>query len=220
MATHCLYPSFESVYAYVVKDGDDFIVHDGRGAFHAAWEHARDEKMIAAAMEKEALHYHLRVDKNRLVASGVPLDWLRSAVLAVANASSAAATAAVGRVLAAADEALVSKIDRALTRKIAPNRIARGYKMRGASGGNRTFDFAIRGKEGYDLFLNGVTSHHASYFAKYVAFSDVDVDRSNKIAIRDEALKTDVEALMLKVATIVPLASIDASKVGAYEYSP
>jgi len=92
--------------------------------------------------------------------------------------------------------------------------------MRGASGGNRTFDFAIRGKEGYDLFLNGVTSHHASYFAKYVAFSDVDVDRSNKIAIRDEALKTDVEALMLKVATIVPLASIDASKVGAYEYSP
>lgn len=218
IATHCLYPSFESVFAYVVKSGDAYIVHDGRGAFHAAWEHARDEKMIAAALDKEADHYHLRVENNRLVASDIPLDWLRPAILAVANASASAATTVVARVVAAADEALVSKIEKALAKKIAPSRIARGFKVRGASGGSRTFDFAIRGVDGYDLFLNGVTSHHASYFAKYVAFSDVEVDRSNKIAIREASLKTDVEALMQKVATVVPLASIDASKVGAYEH--
>lgn len=217
IATHCLYPSFESVFVYVVKTGDTYVVHDGKGALRAAWEYAKDDKVIAAAIEKEAHRYHLRVDVNRLTATEVPLDWLRPAILAVANASSAAASAVVGRVLAAADEALVAKIDKALTMKIAANRIARGFKVRGASGGSRTFDFAIRGEDGYDLLLNGVTSHHASYSTKYVAFSDIEGDRSNKIAVRDAPLKTDVEALMVKVATIVPLASIDASKVGAYE---
>lgn len=217
IATHCLYPSFETVFVYVVKAGDTYIVHDGKGAARAAWEHTSDDRVIAAAIEKEALRYHLRVDSNRLAATEVVLDWLRPAILAVANASAAAANAVVGRILAANDEALVAKIDKALTAKIAPNRIARGFKVRGTSGGNRTFDFAIRGDDGFDLFLNGISSHHASYSLKYVAFSDIEADRSNKIAIREAPLKTDVEALMAQVATIVPLASIDASKVGAYE---
>lgn len=30
IATHCLYPSFESVHVYVVKEGDAFTVHDGK----------------------------------------------------------------------------------------------------------------------------------------------------------------------------------------------
>lgn len=218
IATHCLYPSFESVSVYVVKSGDSYIVHDGKGAFRVAWEHATDDKVIASAIEKEAHHYHLRIDGHKLVAADVPLDWLRPAILAVANASAAAATAVVTRALTAADEALVAKIDEALSIKIAPSRIARGFKVRGASGGKRRFDFAIRGEDGYDLFLNGVTSHHASYSAKYVAFDDVEADRSNKIAIRDAPLKPDVEVLMSRVATIVPLNSIDASKVGAYEH--
>ena len=216
IATHCLYPSFESVHVYVVKEGETFVVHDGKGAFNSAWGHARDDKLITAAVDKEAHRFHLRNDNNRLVVSDVPGDWLRSAILAVANASAAAATSAVARVIAVADEALVAKIDKTLTATIAPSRIARNFAVRGASGGNRKFDFAIRGADGYDLFVNGVTSHHSSYFAKYVAFSDVEVDRSNKIAIRDEELKTDVESLMLKVATIVPLVSIGHSKVGAY----
>lgn len=216
IATHCLYPSFESVHVYVVKEGDAFIVHDGKGAFHASWEHGRDEKSISRAINAEASRFHLLVEGNRLVVDNVPLEWLRPAILAVANASAAAATAVVSRAVAAADEALVSKIDRALTGRIASSRIARDYTVKGASGGERHFDFAIRGAEGYDLLLNGVTSHHSSYFAKYVAFSDIEVERSNKIAIRDEALKTDVESLMQRVAVIVPLASLDASRVGAY----
>lgn len=216
IATHCLYPSFEAVHVYVVKDGDNFIVHDGKGAFHAAWEHGRDERAIARAIDAEATRYQLSVDNHRLVASNVPLEWLRSAILAVANASSVAANVVVAKVVAAADEELVSKIDRVLSTRIAHSRIARNYKLRGASGGDRHFDFAIRGSEGYELFLNGVTSHHSSYSAKYVAFSDLEADRSSKIAVRDAPLKTDVEALLLKVATIVPLASLETSKVGAY----
>jgi len=112
IATHCLYPSFESVHVYVVKEGGTFVVHDAKGAFNSAWGHARDEKIITAALDKEALRYHLRNDGNRLVTSDVPGDWLRPAILAVANASAAAATNAVARVVAVADEALVAKIDK------------------------------------------------------------------------------------------------------------
>lgn len=216
IATHCLYPSFEAVHVYIVKDGETFIVHDGKGAFHASWEHGRDERAISRAINHEAARYQLAVEDHKLVANNVPMDWLKSAILAVANASAAAANSIVAKAIAAADEELVTKIDRVLTRRIAPKRIARNFRLKGSSGGDRHFDFAIRGPEGYELFLNGVTSHHASYSAKYVAFSDLETDLSNKISIRDKPLKTDVESLMLKVSTVVPLTAIDDSKIREY----
>ena len=110
----------------------------------------------------------------------------------------------------------MAKIGDILSRSIAPSRIAKDFAVRGASGGERHFDFAIRGKDGDDLLVNGITSHHASYAAKYVSFSDVELDVSNKFAVRDAPLKTDVESLMLQVATIVPLTALAGSKVRAY----
>ncbi|MBY5591324.1 hypothetical protein HFO49_28295 [Rhizobium leguminosarum] len=216
IATHCLYPSFESVHVYVVKDGDAFIVHDGKGAYHAAWAHGRDERAIAKALGSEAAHYHLVVEKNRLELRNVAAGWLRPAILAVANASASAANFVMARAAFAADDDLVAKIGAILSRKISPSRIAKDYIIRGSSGGDRHFDYAVRGHDGYDLLVNGITSHHASYAAKYVAFSDVETDVSNKIAVRDAPLKTDVESLMLKVATIVPLTALAGSKVRAY----
>lgn len=216
VATHCLYPSFESVHVYVVKEGDYFTVHDGGGAYRSAWEHGRDEKVIGHEIHKQACRHHLLDDGKSLIVRDVHSEWLRSAILAVANASAAAANAAVERAVAAADEALVSKIDRKLTGMFAPNRIARQFSMKGMSGGDRHFDFAIRGIEGYDLLINGVTSFHASYNAKYVAFSDVEIDIENRIAVREEPLRTDVQALMQRVATIVPLTALAASRVGSY----
>jgi hypothetical protein len=216
VATHCLYPSFESVYVYVVKEGDGFLVHDGGGAFQAAWEHSRDEKTVRRSANLEAARYRLELDGDKLATRKVSAAWLASAILAVANASAAAANAAVARAIGVADEELVEKIDLVLSRAVPPNRIARRYVLKGDSGGERHFDFALKGEEGYDLLLSGVSSHHSSYSTKFVSFSDVPIDRTKKLAIRDAILKSDVEVLLSKVATIVPFSSLLASSVRSY----
>lgn len=208
MATHCLYPSFEAVHVFVVKEGDTFTVHDNRGAYHVAWSHARDERGIAKALESEARRHRLKVDDHRLIAGNVPTEWLRSAILTVANASAAAANAVVAKSLVSADEALVRRIDRVLSGRVPLAHIARGFTLKGISGGERNFDFAVRRDQGYSILISGVTSHHASYFAKYVAFSDVEGEVYNRFAVKGGDLKTDVEALMQRVASIVPLAAL------------
>jgi hypothetical protein len=216
VATHCLYPSFESVHVYVVKEGDGFLVHDGGGAFQSGWEHGRDEKTVRRSVQAEATRYRLELQGDKLIVRVASAGWLASAILAIANASAAAANAAVTRAIAAAEEELVLRIDKVLSRTIPPNRIARHYVLKGDSGGERHFDFGLKGEEGYDLLLSGVSSHHASYSAKFVSFSDVPIDRRKKLAVRDAALKSDVEVLLTKVATIVPFSSLLASSVRSY----
>lgn len=210
IATHCLYPSFEVVHVFVVREHDTFTVHDDGGAFHAAWSHGRDVKGITKVLANEAERRKLSLCDNRIIAAKISPDWLRSAILTVANASASAASAIIAKSTSQSDEALISKIDRMLTSRVAQARIARGFTLKGSSGGDRHFDFAVRRDEGYNLLISGVTSHHSSYFAKYVAFSDVDTVVEHKLAVRDGALKTDVEALMQKVAFIVPLTALSS----------
>lgn len=217
MATHCLYPSFEVVQVFVVKEGDSFTVHDDRGAYHAAWAHARDERSIAKALENEANRHRLKVDDHRLIAGDVAAEWLRSAILTVANASAAAANAVVSKSVASSDDALVKRIDRVLSIRVPPAHIARNFSLKGTSGGERHFDFAVRRDDGYGILISGVTSHHSSYFAKYVAFSDIEGDYYNKFAVKDSELKTDVEALMQRVASIVPFSALPTmQELGEY----
>ena len=46
LETHCLYPSFDPVHAFIAKVGDGYKVHDGAGAFRSAWDHGRDVGLI------------------------------------------------------------------------------------------------------------------------------------------------------------------------------
>jgi hypothetical protein len=217
IVTHCLYPSFEPVYVYVGKAADTFYVHDGRGAYDSGWEHGRDEADVASAIRDEALRYHLRVsDDHRLTMEPVTSEWLPSAILAVANASAAAANAVVSRPISETEEELVAKIEKVLATTVDLSRLERRFKLRGHSGGVRRFDFAIMDKGEPAILINGVSSHAASYSAKYVTFADVDLPFDRKIAIREGELRPDVESLVSQVATIVPLAAVQASKIGEY----
>jgi hypothetical protein len=205
IATHCLYPSFETAHVYVVRVGEQYRVHDGGEAFRAAWAHGRDENAINRAILAEAARFHLGVSNNRMVSQEVSAEWIVAAILSVANASTRAANSAVARFVVASEEALTERINRALTSIIPIERIAREFTIRGKSGGERRFDFAIRRDDEYELLINGVSAHHSSIAAKFVAFSDVDVPIEFKFAVHDGRLETDDTALMQQVASIVPL---------------
>jgi hypothetical protein len=94
--THCLYPSFETVFVYVARVGDGFHVHDGRGAYESARLHGRDASVSANAVAHEAKHFHLQyADDHAIIANVVSAEWLESAILSVANASALAARRAL-----------------------------------------------------------------------------------------------------------------------------
>lgn len=207
LTTHCLYPSFEPVRVFVAKFGDGYKVHDGKGAFVAAWAHGRDEALINRALVAECSRYHLSVSSDAIVADVPSKDWLLSGILGVANASAAAATAVVARVVAAAEAALVDRIQAALIEAFGTSSFSKAVDIVGKSGGRRHFDFALKAGD-HDVLINGVSPHHGSISAKYVAFADTDGDQAHKFAVYDRTLEVDDVALLQQVASIVPIEAL------------
>jgi hypothetical protein len=123
-------------------------------------------------------------------------------------ASALAANNAVAKMVVAAESALIRRIESTLEKIIPAARIGREVAIKGRSGGERRFDFAIRRNDRYSLLINGVSPHHSSISSKYVAFSDSDGDREDKLAVYSRPLQTDDTALLQQVATIVPIAAL------------
>lgn len=113
VATHCLYPSHESVHVYVVHEGKEFRVHDAGAAFKCAWTHGKDEKAISRAIEHYAGVYHLTCKDDVISSPPIGPDWLASAILAVANASALGAARAVEKAVASSERDLAVRIETA-----------------------------------------------------------------------------------------------------------
>lgn len=211
IATHCLYPSFEPVRVFVAKVGNGYHVHDGGGAFAVAWTHGRDEATILNSIKAECGRFHLRPDGRSIIAKVESIDWLTSAILTVANASSFAAHDAVAKIVAAAEDALVDKIENDLKSAFGPKGYQRGFDIRGKSGGRRHFDFLIGSPASpSSILVNGVSPHRNSISSKYVSFADTEVDKQHKFAVYDRELSNDDTVLLQQVAEVVPLAALKA----------
>ncbi len=211
VVTHCLYPSFDPVSVYVTKFGDGYRVSDSGGAVRNAWMGGRDEGLSNRTLTKEAARYHLKVSNHALVADVPSIDWLRAAILAVANASAAVAHTALGKAAAAAEGELKDRIREAL-RHIAPaNRIGEDVEIIGRSGDSRHFDYAVKSDNDNTLLLNAVSPHPNSVAAKYVVFADtkgLDVGYS-RFAVYDRPLEKGSMSLMMEVVELVPLKALD-----------
>ena len=205
--THCLYPSFEPVYVFVAKVGDEYKIHDGGGAYRESWLHGRDEALISRYLKSESKKYHLELVGNSLVCSASSVDWLGAAIVSVANASSIVAGRAVEHAIAVAEEALIDRIEHNLKNFFRPEQIGRDVEVRGLSGGKRYFDFVLK-NDVHQLLINGVAPHHGSVASRYVSFADTDGDVAHKLAVYDKPLNADDAALLGQVASVLPLASL------------
>ena len=207
--THCLYPSFEPVCVYVAKHGDGYIVSDGGGAVASAWVHGRDE--IHKVLVRECARFSADCVGDAVEVRVPSADWLKAAILSVANASAAAATVSLERVAVAAERILGERIYEALSNVVPTSTIAREFEYRGASGKRWRYDFAAATGD-HLLLVNAVTPHHISISAKYVAFADTpanDDGRLEKLAVFGRKLETADVALITQVATLVPVGSLE-----------
>jgi hypothetical protein len=211
VTTHCLYPSFDPVNVFVVRFGDGFRVHDGGGALQSAWLHGRDEVLIRRTLAKQAARYQVHIVDDVLVADVPSTDWLTPAILAVANASAAAAHAALDRVVSATERVLRDRILSVLKATVAESEIAVEYEILGQSGKLHRFDFAVKEPRDNLLLIHAVAPHHISVSAKYVAFADVihrEGVRTDRFAVHDKPLESGDVSLLQQVADIVPVKSL------------
>ena len=210
--THCLYPSFEPVAVFVSRLGDGYHVTDAGGGVRCAWENGRDEPLSNRLLAKEAAKYHLEVSGHALTAAAPSAEWLRAAILAVANASAAAAHVAVGKAAAATEAVLRDRISTTLSHVFGPSEIGTDYEVIGNSGDMRHFDYGVRASNENLLLLSAIAPHHSSIYAKYVAFADTRESNPHisRFAVFDRPLPKGDVSLMLQVADdLVPIASLD-----------
>lgn len=207
--THCLYPSFEPVSVFVARFGDGYAVSDAGGAVAAAWAHGRDD--IKKILRREALRFGVEATGDAIQAEASSIEWLRTAILAVANASSSAASHAVERAVLANEKVLAERIYETLAKVVPVQKIAREFEYRGASGKNWRADYAIV-TDFSRLIINAVTPHHASISAKYVAFADIEASERavEKFAVFERPLESDDKSLITQVAALVPIKSLAA----------
>jgi hypothetical protein len=212
VTTHCLYPSFDPVNVYVVRFGDGFRVHDGGGALKAAWTHGREEPAIKKALGKKAARFEVNLLEDcSLVVDAPSVEWLTSAILAVANASAAAAHDVVDKVVSATERVLRDRILDVLKRTVRESAIAPDFGLTGKSGKVHHFDFAVQEPNDKLLLISAVAPHHISVSSKYVAFSDLIFrtdGRVDRFAVHDRPLDPSDVSLLLQVAEIVPVTSL------------
>jgi hypothetical protein len=213
ITTHCLYPSFENVKVFVAKVGEGFRVHDAGGASRVAWVHGRDYPLIRKVIARQATRYSVCVSEtgDTLFVDAKSVDWLASAIFAVANASASAAHLAIERMVSATEAQLGDRIFETLSRIVPAPSIAKRFEMPGKSGKRHSFDFAVK-QEDELILIDAVAPHHISISAKYVAFADV-ANRTDgaveKFAVHDRPLARDDESLLLQVACLVPIKSLE-----------
>jgi hypothetical protein len=165
-------------------------------------------------LTRQAARYHLKLNDSVLSVDAPSSSGLLSAILAVANASAAAANAVIERAIDAAEHDLVDKVYGLLSRRYGPERIKRKFTVVGHSGKQYDFDFGIPRANRTPILIDTVVPHHVSIAHKYVAFSDVAADgptSPDRWAVYDKPLDPEDASLMRQVAALVPFASLDSA---------
>jgi hypothetical protein len=208
-ATHCLYPSFDPVEVVVTRMGDSYIVSDAGGAKKAAWLHGREE--ISKALTKECARFSVDCRDGVVEAKVTNIEWLKSAILGVANASASAVAVALARSHEIAEHELVERIYDEILRVLPKENVKREGLYPGNSGKKRKYDFVAVSKNGTFL-VNAVTPNHISISSKFVSFADLPAnDHLRKVAVYDRPLETPDAALITQVADLMPVSAIENS---------
>lgn len=209
LLTDCLHPSFEQAAVYVVRMGNGFIVTDGGDAASVTLRHGRDDAAIQTCLKQASIRFSVELDDGVLKARAPNADWLKSAILAVANASAMASSNAVAVVIAKQDQALRAAIRFEIAKVVPEHRISSDFEYRGGSGRVWHVDFAVIGDRG-PMLIKAVTPHPNSISAGYTAFGDIGVnDNIPRFAVYDRPPSAENQALIRQVAQLMPLSSVE-----------
>lgn len=200
--TTCVFPSFEPVFVYVAKLGDGFVVHDAGETLASILAHGQEGDAAKRVIRSECKRYDVAFGERRLSLKIDALEWLETAIVAVANTAAAAARTAVKDNNKKAERDLADIIFSLLEPKLAKGSISKGFSYLGESGRRYKFDLAIQRKDRLTL-IETVTPHAISVNSKYVALADVPTEeRVQKIVAHNNDLSQEDILLLQNVATV------------------
>ncbi|MEO0690314.1 MAG: hypothetical protein AAFY51_08450 [Pseudomonadota bacterium] len=204
--THCLYPSSDPVEVFVAKNSSSFRVTDGGGAWRAAQSIGKaHDNMFEKACRRHSVTYRGGIIFAETDAS----EWVRAAVLAVANASMMAARHAL-ETQERVSKSLNSMIYESLARVVPKHYIARDFEYKGRSGHVWPIDFAVTQNE--VMLIKSVSQNGNSINSNYATFGDIgEAPKLSKLSVFDGELKADSAALLRQVASLVPLRALDGT---------
>lgn len=214
VTTDVVYPSFDPVIVAIRQTPAGFRVSDEAGAVRSALVHGKEDAAIQAAVSAAASQFAVEVVGGSLEAVVPTVDWLRAAVLGVANASAHAAHAAVAQVVRERAEALHAKIYAQLARVVPEARIKASFEYRGESGRHWRAEYAVLGGD-RPLFVRGVVPHHASVVHAYASFGDLPRQGPRALAVYEQELEPSDTALLRQVADVVTLAGVSRAAAPA-----
>lgn len=200
--TTCVFPSFEPVFVYVAKLGDGFMIHDAGETVATILAHGQEGDVAKRLIRSECKRYDLSFGDRRISLKIDALEWLETAIVAVANTSASAARNALKENNKKSERELADVIFDLLEPKLAKGTISKGFPFMGESGRRYRFDLAIQGKNRLTL-IETVTPHAISVNSKYVALADVPAEeRVQKIVAHNNDLSQEDILLLQNVATV------------------
>lgn len=209
--THCYYPSFDRVAVYVSRFGEGFRLSDGGDAARSAFIHGRDDQAFEISLKKACVRFGVEPHEGALVAQVDSEEWLFAAILAVANGAAQAASETSSKVSARKTRELRLKIHAALSDVVPAHTIATEYTYPGRSGHNWKIDYAIL-KNQSPLLVKAISPDVNSINSNYTTFDDIfeaEENYTRRFSVFEQKLKHEDQSLMLRVAELVPLASLE-----------
>ena len=202
IATTCLFPCFETVFVYVEKSPDGFIVHDA-GETEAVIFHSGKKRSVARkAILDECTMYGTVFEKGTLTMKINSLEWLETAILSVASAAASASQEALKCSGPRTHRRMAEAIFQLLEHSLGKGTISKRFPYSGESGRRYRFDLAVQGKEHLTL-IDTVSAHPNSVNSKYVAMADVPSDSGiRKIVAHSDDLSAEHLQLLQSVAIV------------------
>ena len=211
VGTQCLYPSFEAVDVFIVGHGEGLIVHDDGEAARTAWLYGAEDRTVHKALSSAAQSFGCEVAGVQIRSEIPTHEWLWSAVAAVANASSDAARASLGKVRQTKEIGLIRKTKAILDAAKWRPETKLDFSYPGRSGKMHTFDLSVESDNKLAL-IDAVIPHPTSIAAKYLAFSDAE-NRPGlyKYALYDDDLSQEDKSLISNVADLIKFKAISGT---------
>jgi hypothetical protein len=212
--SHCLYPNFEQVPVYVQTHMDGFLVHDGGEAYDLAFLEGRSPSALKAFMREYASLFGVDSDDHRIFGRALTHDWLPNVIMAVANASAAAANALVmskSDLAKQDDNEFREHAFQILREAFTDKRVPRRVKRRGRTGKMYTFAFGVTLKEKMSL-VDVVAPSSISVASRFTTFSAVTPRAfGGAFLAYNRDLASEDAALLSEVADVLPLDALVAS---------
>lgn len=212
--TQCLYPSNKSVTVYVSGGEHSCVVSDNGGAVDEITGAGFEIPYVHGFLSQFCRPRGLMESKGQILSPPMPTEDVAAGIVAVANASSEAATWGMHNLKPRRKRNLMAELSALLGRLFVPEHILAREAITGASNRRYHIDYAVRMPLDHLLLIDTVLPEASSINAKVVAHLDIQRTQNSRYESlltyddEDEWKASDL-GLLRTAARLVPISALD-----------